>query len=42
LLGLRTMNENGKLAFLEIEEDHMVISDTFLVDIAENYVGGSL
>lgn len=42
LLGLKTMNEDGKLAFLEIEEDHMVISDAFLADIAENYIGGSI
>lgn len=42
LLGLKQMNDDGKLKFISIEEDHMVISDSFLVDIAENYIGGIL
>ncbi|CUM66900.1 uncharacterized protein PRCAT00004585001 [Priceomyces carsonii] len=39
LIGLRDLNELKKLEFLSIEEDHMRIPDTFLVDIANEYIG---
>lgn len=39
-VGLKALNEDGKVKFLQIEAAHMVISDTFLIDIANDYLGG--
>lgn len=39
LIGLRSLDEEGKVKFHTIDDDHMRISDTFIVDIAIKYLG---
>ena len=37
-IGLKTLDENGKVDFLVSEGDHLQFSDKFLYDIIKNYL----
>lgn len=39
LLGLKSLDRKGKILFFSIEADHMVITNTTLIEITSNFVG---